>query len=174
MTRRDRIVVLLEHYQDVIEGIYDTDFSARSACSAPCGDPICAAHGCANEGILALMCRSWNHPSFRELERLRLRLRDEERGLYWHLAETYFRARRKRVAFCPKCERTAPPSHIGELCNHGRPHQPTKTLVPKSVKVVAAAVEPSLVEAAIDWFDRSWPDDDTCFIPADLMGAAAA
>ncbi len=148
MNRRDRILILLEHYVDVIEGIYD----------ASKGD---------DDGILALMCRAWNHPSYRELERLRLQMRDTEPAHYWHLAETYFRPERRRIAVCPKCQRETPARLIGELCNHGKKHSQTATMVPLMLRVVHRDVDPKMLAQAIDWLNWKWTRGDAS-IPDDL------
>ncbi len=148
MKRRDRILILLEHYVDVLGGIYD------------------ASKG-TDEGVLALMCRAWNHPSYRELERLRLHMRDAEPEHYWHLAETYFRAERRRIATCPKCQREASPALIGELCNHGSKHSGTATMVPLMMWVVHPDVDPKMLAQAIDWLDWKWTRGDAS-IPDDL------
>jgi len=50
LTRRERIVVLLDNYTDVEAGLRDRK-----------GEDV--LH-------LPLMCKAWNHPSYRELDRL--------------------------------------------------------------------------------------------------------
>jgi len=62
LTRRERSVVLLDNYTDVGAGLRDRK-----------GEDV--LH-------LPLMCRAWNHPSYRELDRLLGRLKDERHRLY--------------------------------------------------------------------------------------------
>lgn len=148
MTRRERIVVLLENYMDVENGLQEgTSFA---------NDPI------------HLMCRAWNHPSYVELRRCVYALRDSEPVPYWNLAETYFRAPSVRMAACPRCDRTMPAKHVGSLHKHG---PKTFALIPRMVKRVSLAVRPELVSQAIDWIEREYEGD--VFVPDDLLATAA-
>jgi hypothetical protein len=98
VTRRERIVVLLDNYTDVEVGLRDRK-----------GD---AEH-------LPLMCRAWNHPSFRELDRLLGVMKDKRHPLYWHLSMTYFHARLRRVNVCPRCRSVMPSWHSANFHKHG-------------------------------------------------------
>ena len=147
MTRRERIVVLLENYQDVQPGLVDTDGGDGSG------------------GLNATGC--WKSWPYRELDRLRILLRAQQPSLYWHLAEMYFRAGRRRVALCPKCLQTSPPTRIDGLHKCG---QRTVTLIPGVERVFPSSVQPERIALAIDWLEENWsgPVD----LPADLRGAA--
>ncbi len=82
VTRQERIRFLLEHLEDVRAGVRD--------------------RGSESGEHLPLMCRAWNTPSYRELERLLSLLRKTRPDLAWHLSGTFF-ARRRRVNVCPRC-----------------------------------------------------------------------
>lgn len=151
MTRRDRIVVLLENYLDVLNGLQDRAFRG--------------------DDFLPRMCRAWSHPSYRELERLRVVMRDSEPIVYWHIAETYFRADYRRVSVCPKCGRIAPAALIGEFCKHGKPYAKAVTRIAAIQKRTSAAVRPELVTAGVGWLDDNWRGEP--FIPDDLLARAA-
>jgi len=151
VTRRDRIVVLLEHYNDVQPGLVDTD----------------GGDGSGGGGLLADGC--WKHYSYRELERLLGVMRDTSRATYWHLAETYFWAPRRRVAYCPSCRRSSPTSKIDTFHKHG--HGRTFKLVPKAERMVSPRVRPKIVALAIDWLESNWNGEP--LIPDDLLGVAA-
>jgi hypothetical protein len=150
-TRRERIITLLEHYQDVQPGLVDTF---------------------GGEGGALFTAGCWKHSSYRELERLRIQLRDQQPQPYWHLAEVYFRAGRRRIALCPHCERSGPPSAVGQFCNHGKPHAKTVTMVPRVVRVISDAVDDAIVGLAITWLDHNWRGDPS--LPDDLRGKRAA
>ncbi len=153
LTRRERIVVLLEHYQDALPGLVRGEWQS-------------------GEGHALLADEVWNHASYQQLERLRVRLRDEAPRPYWHLAETYFRAGRRRVASCPRCERQAPPGRVGELCNHGKQHAKTVAMVPRVVRAISAAVRPEEVGLGITWLDHNWRGDPS--LPPALFGEKVA
>ena len=148
MSRRERLVFLLENFMEVEDGLQDNNFRG--------------------DGYLPRMCRAWNHPSYRELRRCVYNLRDAEPVPYWNLAETYFRADRRRVAWCPRCERSAPVEQVGDIHRHG---QKTVALVPKMVKRVSKAVDPTKVEIAVTWIDGAFKGEP--FIPDDLLPLAA-
>lgn len=132
LQRRDLIVTtLLDWYQDVIESWRD--------------DTAAGDHG------YPMMNRAWNHPSYRELERLRLIMRTTERRLHWHLAERYLRATHHRVMRCPRCDRTWPYTDTLGVHRHG--HH-VISLVPASVPIIPTTVDPLLVQAAIRWLSE--------------------
>jgi hypothetical protein len=112
------------------------------------------------------MCRAWNHPSYRELERLRTAMRSEEPFAYWHLAETYFRCGARRILRCanPDCDAEFPTWTRVAFHKHGRRHV---ALVPATKRVVSAAVNPGQVTVAVRWMDVRWRGEP--FIPDDLM-----
>lgn len=154
--RFEHLATLLEHYQDVLDGIQD----GESSFDGP-GDG------------LALMCEAWNHPAYQQLERLRIVLGSEEPALYWQLAEVYFRAPRKRVAVCPRCGRESVPrveeypgaSALGYgSCKHGSDRV---KLQPVVKRVVSAAVEPVIVVLAIQWLEERWAGG--VFVPEDVQ-----
>lgn len=146
LTPRETIEFLLTHYLDVINGIYD--------------------HPRSHEGP-TLMCRSWNHPSYQQLEQLRQRIRHEQPRLHWHLAETYFRPIQRRTAYCPRCQQHAPPSHIGHVHQHGRR---TIALVPRIQRVISPLVRARYVSEGVQWLASEWQGEPQ--IPDDLRGLA--
>lgn len=156
--RVDRILTLLEHYQDVLEGITDGERSF----SGP-GDG------------LALMCEAWNAPAYRQLEVRRAELARRFPEAYVQLREVYFVAGRKRVAMCPRCGREflAQPADTwdgidGEAwygtCKHGGDNV---RLRPTIVRVVAGRVDVTLVVFAVLWLEANWQGG--VFVPEDVL-----
>jgi hypothetical protein len=152
LTRRDKILTLLEHYQDVVNGLFHT----RSG-----------------EGVPG-MCRAWKHVSYRQLERLVRRMHTAEPVLWWNLTEMYARSQFRRVAVCPRCEtraRTAkqpvrylPASYLGK----SHKHEPRAVdYQPRIMRDFNKAVRPELVELAIAWLDKNWRGDPS--LPPDLL-----
>lgn len=152
MTDREKIIFLLERYVDVQPGLVDT-------------------YG--GEGGALHTAGCWKHHSYRQLEELCGRLRNEDRSLYWHLAETYFRAERKRASYCPRCRDIGHASLIGKPCAHGqrgRREVSSDTRIPTIARVVKPGVEPARVDEAVGWIVARWKGD--IVIPVDLKGAA--
>jgi len=156
--RRERIVVLLENYTDVEAGLRDRK-----------GD---AEH-------LPLMCKAWNHQSYRELDRLLGAMKDEQHRLYWHLAEMYFRSLKRHVLVCPKCgvlptwgSKNFQNIQVGEphRIHHKHGHS-NVAVVPRVVRVVRAEVRTQSVEDAIDWLEANWRG--SVFVPDELLPAVA-
>lgn len=84
MTRRQEIIVqLLEAYQDVVEswkdGLGSGDFGF------PMLNPV------------------YNHPSYKELDRQLVALRDAEPAIYWDIAQRYLYGDMRVVYRCPRC-----------------------------------------------------------------------
>lgn len=149
MTRRERIVFLLENYLEVEYGLQE----ARSG-----------------EGdFIPQMCRAYRHPSYVELRRCLHILQSSEPVLWWNLSETYFRYQERRVTICPRCSKEYPAGMDGFLHKHG---PKTVSLVPKVIRRISLAVRPECVEAAIDWLNDSFEGE--VFIPDDLLVHAAA
>lgn len=144
MSRREVLVALLENYLEVLPGLRDSE---------------------GGDGTGTFASSIWQTPQYRELEKLRLRLRAEEPRLYWHLAETYFRCQERRVMRCTH-------SVEGRRCPHAVPvvsYQRARTLpvhvhsgrryklTPALVKVVSPKVDALLVGEAIEWLLERWP-----------------
>jgi len=144
VTRRERIVVLLDNYTDVEAGLRDRR-----------GEDV--LH-------LPLMCAAWNHPSYRELDRLLGRLKDERHRLYWHLSHAYFHARLRRVKVCPRCRAVMPSWHSANFHKHGHSNV---AVVPKVVRVLDPNVLDERVEAAVTWLDEQWHGEP--YVPDDLL-----
>lgn len=140
--RKARIVDLLEHYRDVVPGLHGgSEWDAN-------GSPD--SHAQLAGGV-------WNHSSYQQLERLRLKLREVAPRPYWHLAEFYFRAGTKRIARCQRCGREAPWDKVGVICNHGKRHHPEpKAMVVAIGRVTSASVDPIYVELAVCWLAHKW------------------
>ena len=146
-TRRERIVVLLEWYVDVeAQGLRD---------------------GRGDGEHLPLMSRAWNHPAYRELDRLLGRMRTYRRHLYWHLAETYFRATRRQVLQCPRCKGVMPAWHSANFHKHGHSNV---AVVPRVIRVLRPEVRDAKVEQAVAWLDEQWQGE--VFLPDELVVAA--
>ena len=146
-SRRELIVVLLDNYVDVeAQGMRDQR-----------GD---GEH-------LPLMSRCWNHPSYRELDRLLGRMKDERTHLYWHLAETYFRATHRRVLQCPRCRGVMPAWSSVSFHKHGHS---SVAVVPKVIRVVQVGVRVPVVEDGVTWLERNWQGE--VFLPDELMAVA--
>lgn len=144
--RRERIVVLLENYNDVEAGLRDSR-----------GD---GEH-------MPLMCAAWNHPSYQELDRLLGVMREQRAHLYWNLSETYFRSTKRRVLQCPRCKGVVPTWFSGgHFHKHGNSNV---AIVPKVVAVIHKNVRTGHVEQAIAWLDEQWHGE--IFLPDELMAA---
>ena len=139
MTRRDRITLLLEHYQAVMEGLPGIEEPDDS-------------------DVLALMCEEWNHPSYQQLERLLRVMHERWPVLRVALRMRYERYSERRVAWCPKCGVTEPAARIGSAhknpCRDRRNH-----LVDMSVRIVRSSPQVRHETEAVDWLDRHWRGD---------------
>ena len=150
MTRHDRILVLLEHYRDVLEGLRDRQSS---------------------DGYLVIgMCRAWNHASYQELERLLPLLRERMPRLHDAVVTRYLGYFERRVGWCRKCEATLSTSRLGKA--HGTPAGYCR------LKGVLVMVEPRVVRIggegrdadlrnAVEWLERHWRGEVE--IPADVQ-----
>jgi hypothetical protein len=149
-TRRERIVVLLEHYVDVEAGWHD-------------GRSSDAVH-------LPLMCRPWNTPreGYPELDHQLGLMRELLPHLYWHLSETYFRSTQRQVLQCPRCRGVVPTWSDVSFHRHGHS---SVAVVPRVVRIVRAGVRTPLVEDAVTWLERNWRGDP--FVPDELLPAVA-
>jgi hypothetical protein len=147
VTRPERIAFLLEHLEDVRYGVRDK--------------------GSAGEHI-PLMCRAWNHPSYRQLEKLLPELRAEQPALAWHLSKTYFGGRR-RVLQCPRCNGVVPAWSSANFHKHGGKNV---ALAPRVLRVVPLEVRRELVAQAIAWLDERWRGG--VFVPDELLPLVAA
>jgi hypothetical protein len=147
VSRRERIILLLDNYVDVVNGLRDR---------------------LGNGEHIPLMCRAFNHPSYRELERLRILMRDTEGGMYWHLTRTYFNGEKRRVLQCPRCQGTMPAWSSVNFHKHGRTNV---AVVPRVLRVYPQGVRQARVNDAVAWLDEHWVGEP--FIPDDLLAAAA-
>ena len=149
LTPRERIVrTLLEWYQDALEG-WRTN----------------GAHG--ERGNMPLAGRTWNHPSYQELERSRMRMRDAEPELYWHIAERFIRPSTQIALRCPRCqgvEEWPKRGHRQKSHKHGKRVE----LMRASVLVVSGAVVPALVVNGVRWLAVDFRGDP--FVPDDITG----
>jgi hypothetical protein len=152
LTRRDRITILLDWYLDVIHGLSDYELSSEHT----------------RQPILG-MCRAWNSGSYRQLERLRKQLRDQQPFTYWHLAERYIRPSFRQVLRCPGCQLEVGTwkqndPNWGGIHTHKRK---TYRFMPALTKVVSQTVDPIRVEDGITWIDQHWRG--TAPLPEDLL-----
>lgn len=147
--RRERIVVLLENYVDVVEGLRDRLGSGEH---------------------LPLMCRAWRVPAqgYPELDHQLGIMRASEPSLYWHLAQTYFHSTRRRVLECPRCRAVMPTWHSANFHKHGHSNV---AVVPRVIRIVRSEVRAQSVEDAIDWLETNWRGE--VFVPDELRAAVA-
>lgn len=150
MNRRETIEFLLENYRDVEDGLQDGGISFDGA------------------GYSPRMCRAWSHPSYVELRRCVALLQNNEPILWWDFQQHYFRYDVKRVAYCPRCLKEAPPWCAGEQHRHG---QKSATMVLKSVRKRSLAIKPKNVKAGIGYVDLNFRGEP--FVPDDLLSLAA-
>ena len=144
MTRRERIVVLLENYLDVVHGLRDRLGTGEH---------------------IPLMCRAWNKPKqgYPELERLLLNLKLERKDLHRHLAEKYARSPQRRVLVCPRCRGVMPTWSSVHFHKHGHTNV---AVVPRVLRVVPGWVEEERIEEAVGWLDERWHGEP--FLPDEL------
>jgi hypothetical protein len=114
------------------------------------------------------MCRAWNHPAYRQLERLLPELRAEQPALAWHLSKTYLGPRR-RVLQCPRCRGVAP---AWSSVNFHKHKGKNVALVPRVLRVVPAKVRREVVDEAIAWIDERWRGG--VFVPDELLPLVSA
>lgn len=156
MTRRQEIIAtLLEWYRDVLESWND-------------------GNGAGDYGFPRL-CPVYNHPSYRELDRLLDAMRSQAPELYWNITQRYLYAPTKVVLRCARCgpkpERTeAALLHVKDTHqpagNEEVHHKHGGTLVklnPVRVRVPSQAIRPELITAGIEWLDAQWRGEP--FVP---------
>jgi hypothetical protein len=147
VSRRERIVVLLDHYHDVQRGLWD---------------------GRADGGGVPLMCSVWNTPAYQRLEVLLRQLRRAEPRAWRAVYATYSEPSFRRRAWCSSCDGVAPPEHVGGLHTHGRT---VTVLHSRMVRVPLLPVEDVDVDIAVDWLEAHWAGG--VFVPTELLGVAA-
>ena len=145
MTRQERILVLLENYMDVVNGLRDRKGSGEH---------------------LPLMCRPWNKPAlgYPELQRLLDLLKVEQREMYRHLSQKYAHSPQRRVLQCPRCQGVLPTWSSHNFHKHG--HQ-NVAVVPRVLRVVPGWVKEERIQAAIEWLDGHWSGAGP-FLPDEL------
>jgi len=117
----------------------------------------------------------WRHPSYRELERLLIVMREDEPIIYWNVMQRYLYAPSKPVLRCSACgpapekvesallharDEPLPPFGVDKFHTHGRK---VLTLRPVRVRVPSLAIRPELVTAGIEWLDEHWSGEP--FVP---------
>jgi hypothetical protein len=131
---RDYIAILLHHYRDVCEGLY----------ANPRGE----------DGVgRFLMCETWNHPAYQELERLLTMMHERWPRLRQAVRVRYERYSEHRVAWCKRCGEH-PASAIKSI--HSHPPGRSVTLRPRMVRVFGADDDPLAVADAEEWLQRHW------------------
>lgn len=155
MTRRERIELLLKHYQAVLEGI--------PGIAEPDDDDL-----------LALMCEEWNHPSYQQLERLLYVMHQRWPRHRQALRVRYERYEERRVAFCTVCGRTEHAEFIGRTHVRGavagaklrcKLGAQTPDMVERIVRIEGG--DPLLVIEAVEWLERHWRGD--AIVPATIL-----
>ena len=159
--REETIQTLLSWWVDVLDGWTEN------------------GRGNADLGV-KMMSRAYNHPSYRELERCLIALRDEENATYWHLRETY-QSPRRTVLACPRCgavEEIAA-KHFVYKQRGGRDvklkHKHGGEAVffaLKSIPHISAAVNPDIVTAGVRWIAARFRGEP--FIPDELLARERA
>jgi hypothetical protein len=154
--REERIELLLTWYVDVVEGWREGGFGS-------------------DEFGIKMMGRCWNHPSYRELHRCLIALRDEENGTYWHVRER-FQAPRRTVLACPKCGDACEIAGkwFDERGNVSRKHTHGDVVfwVRKTVPAVSAAVRDDVVLRGVRWIADRFAGEP--FIPDELLAKEKA
>lgn len=154
MTRRQEIIAtLLEWYEAVRESWND---------GAGSGD-----YG------LPMLCPVYNHPSYRELDRVLHEMRHAEPVLYRVITQRYLYAPTKVVLRCPKCG--PKPERIEAAALHPKDtpqapggedihHKHAGTLIKLNpVRVRVMQVKPELLVKGIEWLDANWQGEP--FVP---------
>ena len=142
MTRREAIGILLAHYADVMNGLWDD----RSS-----GDGV------------PIQCAVARHPSYRRLARLLPLLRQAEPRAWRAVVATFVYPSFRRRGWCSRCDAVVPPEQIGQLHRHGRKGV---ALQARMIRTPLYPVEPADVERAIRWLDESWAG--AVFVPDEL------
>lgn len=154
--RRERVLTLLEFYRDVLEGLRERG----PVCVGPpdvCGERDCRRLGVCveSDNVLAMMCEAYNHPSYRELERLLGVLRVREPLLWralWQRFVGYVERRRARCAVCGD----HPASAVGKVHRGCRRKGRTVTLRAVTVREFPPGFDAAAAERAVDWLVESW------------------
>jgi hypothetical protein len=145
MSRREKIIVeLLERYDDLVTTL-NGPRGTRGERDSDC-----------------LMPTTYNS-SVRELERLMVQMREQERTLWWHVNERYIRCRTVvRYELRPKLDK-----HNRVKRTKGKV---VREKVPALVTVYDARVEPPLVVEGVRWLAANWalPHDPELPRAADL------
>lgn len=146
-TRHELIIILLESYEDVLNGLRDHQ---------------------GNGEHIPLMCAAYNTPAYQQLIRQLHTMRTHQPSLYWHLAETYIRPVHRKAMQCPHCHRLHPAwNHPGHH-THGRRHV---QLVPRIIRQPRTDVNPTTCHQATTWLDHHW--HGTITLPKELQHLAA-
>lgn len=146
-TKTQLITILLQHYEDVLNGLRDTKGTGEH---------------------IPLMCAAWNHPAYQQLEQHLRTLKHQQPVLYWHLAETHIRPAHRKVMQCPHCHRLHPAwNHPGHH-THGRR---TIQLVPRIIRATRTDLDPNYCHQAIQWISQRWHGPVT--LPEELAHLAA-
>jgi hypothetical protein len=154
--REERIRTLLDWWVDVLEGWQELGRGA--------------------DGLgVKMMSRAWNSPSYKELHRCLILMRDENNRVYWHVRENY-QAPRRTVLACPKC---------GDACeiagkwfdkngNVTRRHKHGDIVffVRKTVPTVNAAVRDDVVLDGVRWIASRFRGEP--FVPDELLAKEKA
>ena len=149
VSRRTRIVILLENYNDVEAGLRDRGSDGEH---------------------LPLMCRPWRVPrqGYPELDHQLGVMKDLAPTLYWHLANIYFTATSRRVLECPRCRSVVPTWSTVNFHKHGHTNV---AVVPRVIRVPQSPVSTRSVDDAIDWLSANWRGE--VFLPDELLPKVA-
>lgn len=149
MTRRERIIVLLEFYRDVEDGFADRGFN--------------------DERVIG-MCRAWNHTSYYRLRALLAELMHEDSAAWQAVTIRYTRWAETRVAaFCKVCG-DHPAQAVEKTHRHGGK---VVTLVPRSRRVFRNFSEKNL-QKSFDFLEARWGGDEHLpVLPPDIIANIA-
>lgn len=151
MTRRDRIVLLLEHYRDVLHGLDEH------------GPDSVHVHGDWDR-LIPAMCEAWNSPAYQQLERLLAVMRERWPRLWLHLRKRYLDYDEVYSGWCKRCG-WHPSTAIGK--NHSHPPGRSITVAPRIRRVLPVDLsEPELADG-LEWLERHW--SGACEIPEEIM-----
>lgn len=149
MTERERIVTLLEHYRDVLDGLDEHG-----------ADSVHVKGDWAD--VLALMCSAWNAPAYRELERLLVVMRERWPKLYQAIRARFLDYADVRQAYCKGTRRDNgkrcgwhPSTEIGRV-HGGCLHRGRTVTLEARMRRVRPVYDAIALGDALEWLERHW------------------
>lgn len=129
-------------------------------------EPLNGPDGVRGDGASPIRMPRTYTPTVKEFERLVVRLRDENRPLWWHLNGWHLSATSRTMHHCPRCGITHQPEHV-----HAKKNGPgLMTVKCKRVVVYSrrAGARESLAKQAIQQLADWWGLDHEPMLPVEL------